>query len=41
MKFYGAITAVVQDPESLQLEAVTGWAVLEDIQEDVQGKKIR
>jgi len=28
MKFVGAITAVVQDKTTLQLEAKTGWGVL-------------
>lgn len=30
MHFVGAISAVIQDPESLQLEAVTGWGILEE-----------
>jgi len=30
MHFIGAISAVVQDEESLQLEAVTGWGIVEE-----------
>jgi len=31
MHFIGAISAVVQDQDSLQLEAVTGWGIVEEI----------
>jgi len=31
MHFIGAISAVVQDPTSLQVEAVTGWGIVEEI----------
>ena len=30
MHLVGAISAIVQDPESLQVEAVTGWGILEE-----------
>ena len=30
MTFVGAIAAVIQDKNTLQVEAVTGWAVLEN-----------
>ena len=30
MHFVGSISAVVQDPKSLQVEAVTGWGILEE-----------
>jgi len=32
MHFIGAISAVVQDQENLQLEAVTGWGIVEEIE---------
>jgi len=44
MHFVGAISAVVQDPESLQLEAVTGWGIVEEIacaKKDKKEKKKR
>merc|ERR1711893_466420 len=31
MHFIGAISAVVQDQETLQLEAVTGWGIIEEM----------
>ena len=31
MHFIGAISAVVQDPKTLQIEAVTGWGIVEEI----------
>lgn len=30
MHFVGAISTVVQDSDSLQVEAVTGWGILEE-----------
>merc|ERR1712066_197084 len=30
MRFIGSISAVVQDPETLQLEAVSGWGIVEE-----------